>query len=99
MHLEGEHALDANAEVHLLQPMEAGQEHGRAREQRQRERHLRGGQRAAEPRQPSCAGRGTRLLAQRLDWRGAGQAKRRGNPEGHGGRRRRHQRKEQDRRR
>ena len=38
--LEGEHTLDANADVHLLQPMEAGQKHGRACQQRQRERQL-----------------------------------------------------------
>ena len=59
IHLEGEDTLDANAEVHLLQPMEAGQEDGRSREQRQRERHLRGSQRPAEPRQSSGACRRT----------------------------------------
>ena len=55
VHLEGEHALDAKAEVDLLQLIEAGQQDARAGEQRQRECDLRGSQRAAQPRQPSSA--------------------------------------------
>jgi hypothetical protein len=47
MHLEREHALDPNAEVHLVQPIDAGQQHARAGEQRQGKGHLRRGQRAA----------------------------------------------------
>ena len=95
INFKGEDPLDANAEVHLLQPVQAGQKDGRSREQRQRERQLRGSERAADPRQSSGAGRRTRLLVQRFDWRGLGQAESRGDPERHGRRGRRYQREEQ----
>ena len=67
MDRERQHAIHANAEIDPLQAMEAGHQDAGAGEQRQRERHLRRGQRPAQPRQPAGAGGGSRLLAQGVD--------------------------------
>ena len=95
VHFEGEDTLDANAQVYLLQPVETGQQDGGSREQRQRERHLGGSQRAAEPGQPPGTRRRTRLLAQRFDGRGPGQTQSRRDSEKHATHARCQQSKEQ----
>ena len=46
VHVERQHAIDAEAEVHLHQTVEAHRQHAGADEKRQRERELRGGEAA-----------------------------------------------------
>ena len=83
-HVERQDAIDAEPEIDLLQAMEARQQHAGADQQRQRERELRGGQAAAQPSLPACAGGGARLLAKRLTGRDAGETQRRRDAEGDG---------------
>ena len=84
VHVERQHAIDAEPEIHLLQTVEARQEHAGAHQQRQRQRELRGGEAAAEPSLPP-GGRGrARLLAKRLNRGDACKAQRRHDAEGDG---------------
>ena len=75
VHVEGEDALDAESEVHLLQTVEARQQHAGADQQRQRERELRGGERRCGA-VPARACRWRSAIADAAHWLGAMRARR-----------------------
>ena len=67
VHVEREDSVNAEPEIHLLQPMEARQQHAGADQQCERKRELRGRQAAAQAPLPPCTGGGAGLLTKDAD--------------------------------